>query len=310
MSALISVIIPVYNVERYIRRCVDSILRQTYSHLEIILVDDESPDNCPLICDEYAKLDNRIKVIHKQKNGGLGMARNTGLDACHGEFIMFVDSDDWLSDDAIFVLYERLLLDGSDVAFGKHTDVFENGNMNEQFCTFMKDIVLSKEQIYKQMGKYPVSACVKLYKRELLNGISYPGFKCGEDLYTFLAIMDRCTKISIVDKIIYYYFQNADSITHRMSEQSKQDEVKVLLYTVDFLAQKGYIESARWYYAKCISKTLLLDNITWGLVLFKKHFKREVRRNLLRNQNLKICIKYFLMYFPVVYKTFRRIKDL
>lgn len=124
-SKLISVIVPVYNVEKYLSKCIDSILAQTYKNLEIILVDDGSPDNCPKICDEYAKKDNRIKVIHKE-NGGLSAARNVALDIAKGEYIGFVDSDDFIAEDMYEVLYnlaEKYNAEISSVSFYK---VIEN----------------------------------------------------------------------------------------------------------------------------------------------------------------------------------------
>lgn len=113
MNSLVSVIIPVYNVEGYIDRCMESILSQTYANIEIILVDDGSPDSCPQKCDDWAKRDRRVKVIHKL-NGGVSSARNAGLDASTGEFISFVDPDDYLSTDAIEVMLSRMLRDHSD----------------------------------------------------------------------------------------------------------------------------------------------------------------------------------------------------
>lgn len=115
MSELVSVIVPVYKVERYLSRCVDSILQQSYSNLEVILVDDGSPDSCGMICDEYQKNDRRIRVIHKS-NGGLSDARNYGIEAAQGKYLAFVDSDDWLDFDMIDILYRVLTSQGADIA--------------------------------------------------------------------------------------------------------------------------------------------------------------------------------------------------
>lgn len=113
-SELISIIVPVYKVEKYLDKCVESIVEQTYKNLEIILVDDGSPDNCPAMCDEWAKKDSRIKVIHK-KNGGLSSARNAGLDGCTGDYIYFLDSDDYIADNCIEMLFNAIVSDGSDM---------------------------------------------------------------------------------------------------------------------------------------------------------------------------------------------------
>ena len=115
MSELVSIIVPVYKVEQYLSRCVDSILQQSYSNLEIILVDDGSPDSCGMICDEYQKKDSRVQVIHKS-NGGLSDARNYGIEAAQGKYLAFVDSDDWLDFDMIDILYRVLTSQGADIA--------------------------------------------------------------------------------------------------------------------------------------------------------------------------------------------------
>ena len=128
MEDLISVVVPIYNVENYIKKCVDSILSQTYKNLEIILVDDGSPDNCPQICDEYAQKDNRIKVIHKE-NGGLSDARNAGIDISKGKFITFIDSDDYIEKDYVEVLYNSIKENASDMAIGSHKAIYDNGTI-------------------------------------------------------------------------------------------------------------------------------------------------------------------------------------
>ena len=126
----ISVIVPVYKVEKYIKKCVDSILAQSFTDFELWLVDDGSPDNCGTICDEYAKKDERVKVIHK-KNGGLSDARNVALDVMQGKYVFFVDSDDWISNDALESTYEALKRTGTKVATGNIVSVYEDGRERE-----------------------------------------------------------------------------------------------------------------------------------------------------------------------------------
>ena len=129
MEELISVVVPVYNVEKYIDKCINSIINQTYKNLEIILVDDGSPDNCGNICDEYAKKDNRIIVIHKE-NGGLSDARNTGIEVSKGKYITFIDSDDYISDNYVSFLYNLIIEYKADISIGKHYVLYENGEIN------------------------------------------------------------------------------------------------------------------------------------------------------------------------------------
>ena len=124
---MVSVIIPIYKVEKYLRKCIDSVLNQTYQDFEIILVDDCSPDNCPKICDEYAKTDGRIKVIHKE-NGGVSSARNAGIKIANGEYLSFIDSDDSVEENFLQILVEGLENNGADLCTTKHKKVFENSN--------------------------------------------------------------------------------------------------------------------------------------------------------------------------------------
>lgn len=306
-TALISIIVPVYKVEKYLCRCIDSIIHQTYSNLEIILIDDGSPDSCPQICDEYAKKDTRIKVIHK-KNEGAGVARNAGLKVFSGEYVMFVDSDDYLYENAVLSLYERLCLDDSDMVIGKHVDVYNNGDLNGDFCSFMCDTVLDRDALYSEMGRYSVSPWAKLYARKVIESIRYPSFKCAEDLFVFPEIISKCNKISILNDNVYYYFQNVESITHKREAASKRDEVDVLLYISNFLNKASFEQNAARYFSKAISKALLLENKSEGRNLFKHYFTRTERKQMLKRQNVKIRIRYILLYIPFVYSLFRILK--
>ena len=130
MDSLISVIVPIYNVEKYLERCVESIINQTYKNLEIILVDDGSPDNCPQMCDDYAKKDSRIKVVHK-KNGGLSDARNAGMKVATGEYVSFIDSDDYISLDFYETLLETIVDNDSDIVECSVVKFYENGKFDE-----------------------------------------------------------------------------------------------------------------------------------------------------------------------------------
>lgn len=280
---------------------------QTYSNLEIILVDDDSPDNCPQICDEYARQDNRVKVIHKE-NGGVGNARNSGMDICSGEFVMFVDSDDYLNNDTVSFLYDRLISDNSDMAIGKHIDIDENGNTNDRFCSFMKDGILSKNEAFSLMGKLVVAPWGKLYRKTVLEGVKYPPLKLGEDLWVFPEIIGHCNKISIVDKVVYYYFQNAEGLSKPKSDSAKSDELEAILKTAHFLWKQNIEENARRFYTKGIWKAVLFDKKTTAVKIFEKYFNSFERKQLLKGQSIKTHLKWMLLHMPIVLTMIQSVK--
>ncbi len=234
---LISVIVPVYNVEQYLRRCVDSILAQTYSHLEVILVDDGSPDRCGEICDEYAQADPRVHVIHR-KNGGLSAARNSGLDFCHGEYIGFVDSDDYIQRD----MYEQLLADVTRyhtlLAFC-HTDVIRKGKGDGKHYG-LGSKVKTKEYVMERALKESIwwSAWTKLYHRSLFDQLRYPEGKTNEDLPVTIRIFDLCDHIVINYNKLYCYCIRENSITTSRLNPRKFDIIDNASDVISFLQGK------------------------------------------------------------------------
>lgn len=206
MEQLISIIVPIYKVELYLRRCLDSILAQTYQNLEIILVDDGSPDNCGIICDEYAAKDNRIKVIHKE-NGGLSDARNYGLDIARGQYIGFVDSDDWISPDMYAYLLQGLLKYDADIAVCEYYNVY---NKKRIATRRDEDRVFEGGKILEallglKIGNY---AWNKLYKKELWCDIRYPYGQNYEDVRTTYKLFQKCRRVVGLKDAKYFYFQN------------------------------------------------------------------------------------------------------
>ena len=215
INVLISVIIPIYNVEKYLRRCVDGILSQTYRNLEVILVDDESPDGCGAICDEYAAKDDRVVVIH-QKNKGLSGARNAGIDMAKGEYLAFVDSDDYVTDDFILRLYEAVATTGSDMAQCKWKYVTGEAVPDPLNDTGRIDVFTGAQMmsnLYIHDGAYFVVAWNKLYHRSLFDGIRYPEGRIHEDEATTYRIFDRVKRAAVIDACMYGYFTGNDSIT-------------------------------------------------------------------------------------------------
>lgn len=202
----VSIVVPVYKVEDYIHRAVESLIRQSYADIEIILVDDGSPDRCPQICDEYANSDNRIKVIHKP-NGGLSDARNAGIDVASGDLLFFVDSDDYLSEDAIAVLVRNMISTGADIVCCGLDIVDEKGETYEQKA-IETEVIMSGTYIVKKMfaGGFPHHyACNKLFRKALFNGIRFPLGRLYEDIATIYLVVSHAAKVSCVTESLYYY---------------------------------------------------------------------------------------------------------
>lgn len=222
-GVLISVIVPVYRVEDYLFRCVDSLVKQTYKNLEIILVDDGSPDRCGELCDDWAKKDARIKVIHK-KNGGLSSARNAGLDVCRGEYIIFVDSDDYLADDAIEYMYADIQKTDADISICDFVPFSQKAKSHntypkKKFIVSGKDkwnyIVHSKQHdIY---GVVTVVQWNKLFKAHIFKKLRFQNGKVNEDEFIIADELGLAEKISYNLKPLYYYLQRDDSIIHSFS---------------------------------------------------------------------------------------------
>ncbi|MFJ8064764.1 glycosyltransferase family 2 protein [Psychrobacillus sp. NPDC096426] len=213
MSEVITIIVPVYKVEDYLHRCVDSILNQTYKRLEIILVNDGSPDSCGKICDEYAMLDERVKVIHK-KNGGLSDARNAGIDIAQGEYISFVDSDDWIDENYIEKLYQLLVNTNSDISvcnfIRTSTEKVHVDNSKEEIYEYSN--IEALEQLYEKFGVQMVTAWGKLYIRELFKDIRFPVGKIHEDEFTTYKLMYKAEKVVLTTAQLLFYWQREDSI--------------------------------------------------------------------------------------------------
>ncbi|CEG28649.1 glycosyltransferase family 2 protein [Bacillus sp. B-jedd] len=214
MKIKISVIVPIYNVEEYLRRCIDSICHQSYKNLEIILVNDGSTDSCPIISDEYKDKDNRIKIIHKQ-NGGLSDARNVGIEHATGDYISFVDSDDYIAENMLEVLINLCL--------EKECDISVCGvvrKYSDREISISSDIeeVIDHETAFKYLiqGKYFHDyAWNKLYKSELFTDITYPVGKIYEDVFTTYKLFAKANKIGFTDRPLYFYVQRDGSILRR-----------------------------------------------------------------------------------------------
>lgn len=213
MNSLISVIVPIYNVEKYLARCVDSIVNQTYKNLEIILVDDGSPDLCPQMCDDYAEKESRIKVVHK-KNGGLSDARNAGIAVATGEYISFIDSDDYVSDDFFECLLDVMNKENSDIAECSVVKFYEVNRFDEFSDDLSVKTYDTQDAMSALIAENPFHQHVwnKLYKTELVKDIPYAVDKLNEDEFWTYQVFGRANKVSKLNKTMYYYFQRNSSI--------------------------------------------------------------------------------------------------
>jgi len=278
----LSIIVPVYKVEPYIHKCVDSILNQTYTDFELILVDDGSPDNCGKICDEYAQKDERVRVIHKE-NGGLSDARNFGLKEVKGEYVSFIDSDDWVDLD----LYSNVLsyADESNldvVCF----DVYEvKGEKIKYHNRFNENkIFTGKEALYKILtDEIDNSACDKVYKRTLWNGVEFPVGRSFEDVATTYRVFHKSELIGYCKRAYYYYMKREGSIVATSFNAAKRYDY--------FVGYKDRYEFAKKYCPKAVDickmfavraglSTITADAAGSGKLPFKS---REILTEFLRN---------------------------
>ncbi len=259
MKPLISVIIPVYGVEKYLRRAVDSVLKQTYRNLEIILVDDGSPDGCPAICDEYASKEARVRVVHKE-NGGLSDARNAGLDIAGGDYIAFLDSDDYFAPFFIEALYNELLRTDAQVALCRYevTEALlpeEGPDFDAVLKAYRDGEADCKEYDRRQMqlnlydavcpdATYFIVAWNKLYKASLWKHVRFPKGKIHEDEATTYRIFDKIEKGVYVDMPMYAYFSMPDSITRAKFSVRRLQWFDAMDDRITFLDEKHETEAA------------------------------------------------------------------
>ncbi len=237
MMDLISVIVPVYNVEKYLDQCISSIVSQTYRNLEIILVDDGSTDNCPAMCDAWAAKDSRIKVIHKE-NGGLSDARNAGMAVATGEWISFVDSDDWLAENFYDILLNAAIENAAEIAASGIIKACE-----QEACFFgnhYHEITFTPSRAIRTIMNgdgFHAVAWNKLYRCELLNGICFPVGKLHEDEFVMHRLIDRAHVLVLCQNAIYYYRQRAGSIMATWSVKHL-DALEAYLDRIHLLEEK------------------------------------------------------------------------
>lgn len=298
---LITVIVPIYKVELYIKDCIDSILNQTYGNLEIILVDDGSPDSCGRICDQYAIEDDRIQVIHKN-NGGLSSARNAGLDIATGHYIAFIDSDDIIHPQYFEILHG--FINDADYIF---CDLYEFQNKKDITITPISDPRVEELSSTKMLNElmsfhYPNSiiACNKLYKSELWKQIRYPIGKIHEDEFIIHELLDKSEFIKFIDLKIYYYRQSQTSImAFATNDKAILDKIEGFWLRRSYYISKNITAPIKhlntYILHRCLMQVVKSDNKIWQSIDLKMIFFEN---------NLPLSYKILLLFKKKYYKIY------
>lgn len=219
MKPIVSIIVPVYNVEKYLEDCIDSLINQTYNKIEILLINDGSTDKSKIICEKYLKIDDRIKLINKL-NGGLSDARNVGIDLATGEYLTFVDSDDVLSNKFIEKMLKVALDTKTDIVCSRYMRFKEKNKIIEAKENIKNVMILDSFKFLKNVfyqydqTLYSVSACSKIYKKDIFRTLRYPKGKLYEDVAIISDLMEMTNKIAVLDEILYFYRISENSITN------------------------------------------------------------------------------------------------
>lgn len=299
LEPLISVIVPIYNVEKYLDRCIKSIVNQTYSNLEIILIDDGSQDNCFKICNKWAELDNRIKVIHKE-NGGLSDARNVGLKMAKGEYIGFIDSDDFISKYFIELLHRKLVETKSDLIQCDYLKVNDNYLEKEKSVKTDFDIEIfnTEEALRLLIEEKKINQVVwnKLYKKELLQKIRFEYNKLNEDDFFTYQVFAKCNKIAYINLPLYYYLVRNQSIMGKKYSIKRLDGLEARFLRYNFI-KKNYQEldsfgkkSLLFYIIYCYQMVLTINNKNERIEaekIVEDYFKKVINDHIL----LELCFK-------------------
>ncbi len=303
---MISVIVPVYNVENYIKECLDSILSQSFQSFELILVDDGSTDGSGRICDEYKEKDSRIRVFHKE-NRGLSSARNKGIDEAKGEYLCFVDSDDTIRDDYLNTLYNVITADNADLAMCDIEDTrLTKADQRSKHSSQMTSIDAKKWLYDDRTREYVlmVVAWNKLYSSYIFKEIRYPDGRLHEDEFIIGQILDKSTKITFVPEKLYCYRDNVSGITSKVRKMDIRhldgidaltERIALALYDEDKELACFTLKNALYKCARLYGEALRVNSIEMIRASMNKYIMTYSRyRDLL---SLKQRAKYRLFFF-------------
>lgn len=309
MDNLVSIIIPIYNTEKYLSRCIDSVVTQTYKNIEIILVDDGSTDSSPKICDSFALKDERIKAIHK-KNGGAADSRNKGLDACSGDWILFLDSDDYYkSNDVIELLLQTAEKNNSDVVCFNYQRCYDDtGEYSKLLCPSI-DKPCTKDNLIKS-NIYTSSSCLKLIRSAVLNGIRFETDYIAEDILFCAQILKATDKITYCDKAVYVYRDRLGSKTNTIDAGYVKDQCEIL----DILLKEGKGDNAFMAYIAFQYCTVLINmnfdkidaelknkiySLKW-LLRYDENSKVKLINTVSKLLGIQITSKLLFVYYKLV----------
>lgn len=270
---LVSIIVPVYNVEKYLDICLESIIHQTYSNLEVILVDDGSKDNSGKICESWAKKDGRITVIHKE-NGGLSDARNIGIDNANGEWILFVDSDDFIHKDLVKLSLEEAMKCNADMVVFGYLEVDEECNQIHSKITNIKENIYTGQELLNEFvrnGKGSMVAWNKLYKRKIWKNLRYPVGKIHEDEFVIIDILESVDMAILFSEELYYYRQREGSIMHTKALEAAYDALEAF-----------EIRYRKLSYNRELSGYVLTEILSYIINIYQEERDKDKKKMLLK----------------------------
>lgn len=311
MEKIISIIVPVYNVEDFLDECIKSIVGQTYKNIEVILIDDGSTDNSPAICDKWASEDSRIKVVHQQ-NQGVSTARNRGISLSTGDYVYFVDSDDYIDLNLCQVAINALNKDQSDIVVFGFCRVTEQGKLLVEEP--WKNAVLNRENALKELfsGEMRSYPCNKIFNRKLWSGVEFPVGRVFEDIGTIYKVFLEAEKISCIEDMLYYYRKRASSIIGEMKtttlrdlfyiRKSVYDDMMTINPQIAKLSYKFLVENAMAYIDRSFWSETDLQSI-------------QEANNFLQENKTEVCetgVKEAIFYLkhPRIYRVYRLSKHM
>lgn len=312
METLISIIVPVYNVEKYLNKCIDSILNQTYRNIEVILVDDGSPDNCGKICDEYAMKDKRVKVIHIE-NKGVSNARNVGVENSTGQYIGFVDADDILFKKMYEKLLNEAVKEDADIVQCNYCYLFEDGTTKPMIRKIKTKKVEKEQKItaFFDGDIYPLVA-TKLFKSSLLNDIRFDiNLKIGEDRLFMHECCLKALKIALLEDVYYYYFQRQTSVMHVFSMRQFDDDTYVSQLFLNQYKNNEYICAPLEYRIIFQSLNLICELLNEQKELHRFFDVREklvqYKKTALLSKKIPIKMKAYILGLWIMPNTFMKV---